>query len=238
MPGRDMADRTEPRQERRSALPFHPLRPARLLRLAALVAVVVLAVAVTVQARDLLPGWLSPFEDKVQDRSGPAVLRSMRDLSRYEAATGNYQVIVDLERDAKFLPDGIRGERTLFVGIGSVDAYVDFGRLSSGAITVSPDRTTVSVRLPHAQLEPTSLDTRHSYVFAKERGLFDRIGDFFGDNPGDQQQLYVLAADKIQAAAAASGLRQRADQNTKLMMESLLTSLGFERVTVTYAGSP
>jgi hypothetical protein len=221
---------------RRSYHPFGALRPVRLLRLVATAAVVVLLAVVALQARDMLPRWFSPFDEQTQDRSGPAVLRSMRDLSRYEAANGSYQVIVDLERDARFLPDGIRGERTLFVGEGSVDAYVDFGRLDSGAITVSPDRTSVSVRLPHAQLEPTSMNTKRSYVFAQQRGLLDRVGDFFGDNPDDQHRLYVLAAEKIQAAAAASGLRQRADHNAKQMMESMLKALGFERVTVSYAG--
>lgn len=37
---------------------------------------------------------------------------------------------MDLEKDAKFLPSSLRGNRTLFVGNGSVDAYVD---LSSSA---------------------------------------------------------------------------------------------------------
>jgi hypothetical protein len=31
----------------------------------------------------------------------------MRDLARYEAATRNFQVIVDLEKDAGFLPSAI-----------------------------------------------------------------------------------------------------------------------------------
>ena len=35
---------------------------------------------------------------------------------------------MDLEKDAKFLPDAVRGRRTLYVGAGSVDAYVDFDR--------------------------------------------------------------------------------------------------------------
>jgi hypothetical protein len=202
---------------------------------ATVVAIAALAV-VAVQGRDLLPRWLTPFDEQVRDRSGPAVLRSVRDLSRYEAASGTYQVIVDLERDAPFLPDGVRGERTLFIGVGSVDAYVDFSRLGAGAITVNPDRTAVEVRLSPARLEPTSLDPKHSYVFARERGLTDRVEEFFGDNSGDQQKLYVLAADKIQKSATASGLLQRADRNAELMMKGMLGSLGFQRVTITRVG--
>ncbi|MFD2355104.1 hypothetical protein ACFSTC_46405 [Nonomuraea ferruginea] len=37
--------------------------------------------------------------------------------------------MVDLEKDANFLPDAVKGTRTLFVGAGGVDAYVDFAGL-------------------------------------------------------------------------------------------------------------
>src|ERR1700754_4468493 len=106
----------------------------------------VLAVLLVVGGR-LAWSWLNPFGEQTLDRSQPVLLQSIKDLSRFEAATGNFQVVVDLEKDANFLPDAIKGTRTLFVGAGSVDAYVDFSRLGSGAITVSPDRTQVTVRL-------------------------------------------------------------------------------------------
>lgn len=203
---------------------------------AGLVVVIVIAV-ITARAFNALPDWLDPFGTRTHDRSGPVLLKSIKDLSRYEAASGNFQVIVDLEKDAKFLPDSVRGERTLFIGNGSVDAYVDFGRLADGAITVNEDRTAVTIKLPKAQLEATNIDPKRSYVFAAQRGLLDRFGDFFSGNPADQQQLYVLAAQKIQTAAVDSGLRQRADQNTKQMLENMLKALGFERVTVVQAAT-
>ncbi|WP_311932163.1 DUF4230 domain-containing protein [Microbispora sp. H11081] len=210
-------------------------RPRRGWRvLAGLLFVVLLLV---VGAR-LTWSWLDPLGEQGIDRSGPALLRSMQDLSRFEAATGNFQVIVDLEKDAKFVPDAIKGSRTLFIGAGNVDAYVDFSALPKDAITVSPDRTAVTVRLPHAELEKPNLDNKRSYVFAQERGIFDRISDFLSSSPQNQQELYVLAERKIAEAAAASDLRSRADQNAKAMMEGMLKSLGFTKITVTYAGEP
>ncbi|KAB2345987.1 DUF4230 domain-containing protein [Actinomadura rudentiformis] len=199
-----------------------------LLLIVATIALVLLAQ----QTLRMLPDWINPFDEKPKDRSGPVLLQSIRDLSRYEAASGNFQVIVDLEKDAKFLPSAVRGSRTLFVGHGSVDAYVDFSKIADGAITVNADRTAVTVRLPKAQLEPTNLDTQKSYVFSAQRGLINRFGDFFGNNPNNQQQLYVLAAQKIQTAANESGLPGRADRNTRQMMEQLLKSLGFKTVKV------
>ncbi|WP_310741507.1 DUF4230 domain-containing protein [Microbispora sp. H10670] len=210
-------------------------RPGRGWRvLAGLLLVIVLLV---VGAR-LTWSWIDPLGDQTIDRSGPALLRSVRNLSRFEAATGEFQVIVDLEKDAKFLPDAIKGSRTLFVGAGSVDAYVDFSGLPKDALTVSPDRTAVTVRLPHAELEKPNLDNKRSYVFAQERGIFDRISDVLSSSPQNQQELYVLAERKIGDAAAASDLRSRADQNTKAMMEGMLKSLGFTSVTIKYTGEP
>ncbi len=220
-----------------SAPSTRPTRRTGVRTIAVVIVLAALAYAV-LQAVHALPGWLDPLGETTKDRSGPAVLRSIQNISRYEAATGNFQVIVDLEKDARFLPSAIRGERTLFVGTGSVDAYVDFSHIGDGAVTVDKSRTSVTVRLPHAQLEKTNLDPKHSYVFAQQRGLFDRIGDFFSSNPDRQQELYVLAAQKIQDAAQASGLAQRADANTQQMVTNLMRGLGFRHVTVTPTASP
>ncbi len=70
----------------------------------------------------LLPGLHNPFSERDVDRSQPVILQSIQDLSRYEAAAGNFQVVIDLEKDARFLPSVVRGQRTLFVAAGAVGA--------------------------------------------------------------------------------------------------------------------
>ncbi|MET7756704.1 DUF4230 domain-containing protein [Streptomyces sp. NPDC005389] len=198
-------------------------------------ALLVLAVALMVIGQFLrLPG-LDVFGTEVKDRSGPAVLQSVQDLSRYEGAAGTYQVVVDLERDARFLPDAIRGTRTLYVANGSVGAYVELGALGNDAVTVDADRTEATLRLPHAQLAAPALDPERSYAVSKQRGLLDRLGDLFSDNPASEQAVNVLAAQRISEAARESGLTSRAERNTTEMLQKLLRGLGFERVTVTYA---
>lgn len=182
----------------------------------------------------LLPGLGDIFGEKTQDRSGPAVLKSIRDMSRYEAAAGNFQVVVDLEKDTKFLPDAIRGSRTLYVGAGTVGASVDLGEVANSGVVVNKDRTTAELRLPHAALGKPALDPDRSYAVSKQRGLFDRIGDFFSDNPGSEQAVNKLAARHIGEAAKESGLTRRAEKNTTAMLQGLLGSLGFREVTVRY----
>ncbi|MET7339072.1 DUF4230 domain-containing protein [Nonomuraea sp. NPDC005650] len=197
----------------------------------------VLAVLLVVGGR-LAWTWLNPLGEQTIDRSQPVLLQSIKDLSRFEAATGNFQVVVDLEKDANFLPDAIKGTRTLFVGAGGVDAYVDFSGLAGDAVTVSEDRTQATVRLPRSQLEKPNLDNSRSYVFAQQRGLFDRVQDFLSGSPGDQRELYLLAEKKITEAAVASDLRARADANTKAVVSGLLKSLGFTKVTVKFTDEP
>ena len=90
---------------------------------------------------DLLPSLPNPFGSETVDRTQPTILQSLEDLSRYEAARANFEVIVDSEKDARFIPSVIRGERTLFVGAGSVEATVDFSGLDEGSIRVSDSPT-------------------------------------------------------------------------------------------------
>ncbi|MGN9811040.1 DUF4230 domain-containing protein [Micromonospora sp. BQ11] len=187
-----------------------------------------------VQATGLLPDFRNPFSKEQTDRSQPPLLQSIQDLSRYVAAEGNFQVVVDLQNDRRNVPDWLLNDRTLFVGAGSVEAYVDFAKISEGAIVESADRKSVEIKLPAPQLGKTNLDLEKSYVFAEERGLLNRVGDLVGGDPNRQQQVYQLAEERITTAARDSGLNQRAEENTRKMLEGLLRSLGYEKVTVTY----
>jgi hypothetical protein len=182
----------------------------------------------------LLPQLRNPFAESTTVRSQPALLKSITSLSRYQAASGSFQVIVDLTRKARYLPSFIEGSDTLFVGEGTVAAYDDFSRLGRGDIQVAPGRTAVTVRLPEPRLEPAALNIRRSYVFAQQQGLLNRIGNFFSGNPDNQQQVYVAAQQKIQAAASRSPLLAEAKNNTRSMLASMLRSLGFSRVTVIF----
>ncbi|WP_416482418.1 DUF4230 domain-containing protein [Streptomyces sp. CL12] len=210
--------------------------PRRMPGWAKLVAalVVVLAVLFAGIRLAVLPGVKDLLGTGTHDRSGPALLKSINDMSRYDAASGNFQVVVDLEKDAKYLPDALRGTRTLYVGAGTVEAYVDLGRVGDKDVTVNKDRTSATLRLPHARLGEPALDADHSYAVSKQRGLLDRLGDLFSDNPDSEHAVQKLAVSHIGEAAKGSGLTARAETNTTDMLEGLLHSLGFTDVHVSY----
>jgi hypothetical protein len=195
--------------------------------------VVLLVAALALLGIAKLTHW--PFGTEDRDRSGPAVLTAMRDLSEYHAATGQYQVVIDIQQDAKFLPDVIKGKRTIFLAVGSVDSYVDFRKLGDDAVSVSDDRRSVTVRLPRAQLSTPNIDPDQSRVLNQDLGVIDRLGNLFSDQPNPQnQQMYQLAQQRLADAAKQIGLQQRAEENTKTTLEKLMRSLGFTSVSVSF----
>ena len=197
-------------------------------------ALVVLAVVIALPA--VLPS-LNPFREETRDRSQPVLIKSLEDLSEYRAATANMQVVVDVEEDASLLPSFIKGERTLFVAAGTVDAAVDFSSLSRDpeAVQVSDDRRTVTLTLPAPTLTEPRLDPSRSRVYDRDRGVLDRVEDAFSDRPGDEQPLYQMAEEKLAAAAAADPeLIRTAERNTRAMLSGLLRGLGFEQITIEF----
>jgi hypothetical protein len=233
-----MADEEEPTREfpPAEAKAEEQKRAApRVLAFMGVVFVVIVGLCFGLRAINVLPTFDNPFDDQEIDRSQPVLLQSMRDLSRYVAADGTFQVIVDLQQNKENIPDFLLNRRTLFVGSGSVEAYVDFSALAEGALTVDETNKSVKITLPAPQLSQAALDMERSYVVAEERGLLNRITDAFAEDANKQQRVYQEAQKRITEAAADSGLDQRARENTQRMLESLLTRLGYTSVTVTYA---
>jgi hypothetical protein len=176
----------------------------------------------------------NPFERETIDRTQPAVLLALQDLSEYHAATGEFQVIVDTQDEVRNLPLAIAGERTLFVASGTVDAAVNFSDLGPDAVDVDDARQRVAITLPPAELTEATVDPDSSYVFSRERGILDRLASMFTDNPTSERELYQAAEVKLETAAVDSGLKDLAERNTEAMLRSLLTSLGFTDITVTF----
>jgi hypothetical protein len=216
-----------------------PRRRSQVRLVAGVMLALVLAVAVAgLTGLRLWPSFPNPFATRRVDRSPPVLLKAIEDLAIYKAAKGNFQVVVDLEESTRGVPLALKGERVLFVAGGSVDAEVDFSTIGEGAIKVSPDGERVEITLPRARLTQARVDPAQSRVFSRERGLLDRLGSVLSDNPTSERELYLLAQERMQAAAADSGLLAQAEENTRAMLESMLRSLGYRDVTVTFRDPP
>jgi len=161
-------------------------------------------------------GITNPFQSRTTDRSQPALLTSIQNISQFHAAVGNFEVVLDVKHDEKWVPGFIAGERSLFVAAGTVNAYVDFSGFDEGDLTLSEDGKSVKIRLPEAKLDKPNLDQGRTYLFSQDRGVVNRVGDALSAQ--DQSELYKLAEKKLVSAAVKSELVQRAEENTRAML--------------------
>ena len=178
-------------------------------------------------------GIANPFSTSSVDRSSPTLLKELTNISDYSAAHGHFSQTIDVEDDVAILPSFLAGERTTFLADGTVDATIDFSALSSAAVEQRGDGA-VTVTLPKPRLDEAVIDPKHSRVVGRERGLLDRVGGIFSDNPTGEQRFYVLAQDKIGKAAEHSDLVRRAERNTTKMLQGFLGRLGYTDVNVVF----
>jgi len=168
----------------------------------------------------------SPLQVRQVDRSQPALLKSVKDISQYHAAVGNFEVVLDVEDDIPGIPALLAGRRTLFVAAGTVNTYVDLSGLAEKDLTLSADGKSATVHLPEAQLDKPNLDHDRSYIFSQDRGVVDAIADAI--EPPQQAQFFKLAETKMTTAAEESELRKQASENTKVMLTGMFSSLGIQ----------
>jgi Protein of unknown function (DUF4230) len=211
-----------------------PRRRRSRAKLIAAVAAVAIALPVGAQVMGAFPALSDTFEQQTVDRGPAPLLVALADIAEFHAATGSFQVLVDLERDTPHIPALISGERTSLFATGHVNAVVDLSGLAPERVTVSADRRAVTFALPAPRLTPVTLDPAATRIVGRERGLVERLAGVVASNPVDDEELYQLAAQRIDDAARQSDLTTRAQANTNQMLTSLARSLGYEEVTVTF----
>lgn len=166
----------------------------------------------------------SPFPDR--NTSQTVLLKSVQDVSEYHAAIGTFEMVVDTGDADAAMPDFIAGRRTLYVAVGTVDAYIDLSGLQDDDITVSAVGKSAELTLPEPKLGKPNLDFDRSHVYSDDRGVVDRLVDVF-ETP-QQAELNKLAETRMADAAEESELRVRAAENTKSMLTGLFGSLEYE----------
>src|SRR4029453_17680519 len=88
-----------------------PRRRSRVRLVAGILLALVLFVAVSgLSGLRLWPSFPNPFAARRVDRSPPVLLKAIEDLKVFKAASGNFQVIVDLEESSRGIPLLIKGQ--------------------------------------------------------------------------------------------------------------------------------
>ena len=204
------------------------LRSGLKLGIAALIVVAGFPLAANIAG--LIGGLRNPFASERTERVDPAVLTALQELDELHAASAELQVVVEVDDDTRFLPDAVSGRNTTFLAAGSVDAVVELG---DATITEQADGS-VTVVLPRPVLDDPTVDHENSRILDRDRGLFDRVADAVGEGP-DEADVYRLAADSLEDAAAETDLLEQAEESATRTVEELLADAGVEDVKVEFA---
>ena len=184
-----------------------------------------------------LPSWLSlknPFIERRVERAHPAILDELISVSEYTAAAGTFSVLVDVERDVRFMPAVLAGERAKMLAVGSVEAVVDLTGIYECDIKIGATRRDVTVTLPQPGLSDVMIDHSATEVIDRDRGVLDRIGGMFTDSPTTDRDLLIAAERQLADAASTSQLLTMGEDNTRTMLDELLGDLGYDDVTVVF----
>ena len=116
----------------------------------------------------------------------------------------------------------------MLVAAARVSAGVDLEAIDDDDVDVSDDRKEVMIRLPKPEIFESALDNDRTYVHTRET-------DFFADRAeGLETKARQEAEKQLREAAMQAGILKIARDNAEQTVTSLLRSLGFEQITVTF----
>jgi hypothetical protein len=186
----------------------------------------VLLLGAGVALGSVAPRWWARVEDV---RRRPDVIAQVRELARLEGVSYHVERVVDLKDEQRQLFGLVSaGDSILLVASGDVTAGVDLGKLTPGDVSVSPDGSAVTIRLPRAEVFSARLDNAHTYVHSRKTDLLAQRQESL------ETRARQAAEDTLRAAAEDAGIVRRAEDSVARTVRSLVRSLGFDTVTIDF----
>lgn len=154
----------------------------------------------------------------------PTVVRQVRALDRIETVSYSMDKILTGERENPVLPLFLAGDRLLLVAHGEVIAGVDLSKLQPSDVQVHG--SSVTIRMPAAEIFTTTLDNQKTRVYSRDTGLFS------SPDPNLETEVRAEAEKQLQSAALDDGVLKTAQTNAAMTIQRLLSSLGFTSIDV------
>jgi hypothetical protein len=183
-----------------------------------------LALALGLALGHFAPAWL---DWRSGPEPGPDVITSVRELSRLEGVSYHVERVVDLKDKQEALFGMVPAEDAiLLVASGDVVAGIDLAQLKPEDVVVSPDRRSVTIRLPHAEIFSARLDNERTYVHTRKTDVLAQRKESL------ETQARQAAEKTLRSSAEEAGILPRAETSVARTVRSLVRSLGFENVNV------
>lgn len=188
------------------------------------VLVAILGLFLIVRASQGLAGTVGSWLQRTTrtDMSQPTVVDRIQKLQRLETVVYTMDKIVTGEKGSAILPDFLAGDRLLLMVHGEVIAGIDFQMLKASDVSVNGKK--VRVKIPQSQLLVTRLDSSKTRVYSRQTGLL------VPTDPNLESQVREDAERELRSSALADGILQKAQENARATMMSLIRSMGFEEI--------
>lgn len=168
----------------------------------------------------------APAAPQVDVRS--VVVQQLRGASELTTAIFAMEAVVPTRSDRTLAGYVVGSTNLLYIAYGEVRAGVNLSQLSEADIQVN--ESAIALTLPPPIILDSKLDLNRSNVYDYDRG-------FLGFGPDHGPDLQALAQQealsKIESAACSEGLLMEANRRAELVVGQLLSTAGFETVTVT-----
>ncbi|HEX5658743.1 MAG TPA: DUF4230 domain-containing protein [Polyangiales bacterium] len=209
--------------------PEPPKRRWALLTVAALfVAIAAFAgSALTTLAFQLITG--RPSTTTTELRGGNSVVSAIRDLATLESASYHMERVIDLrDRQSHMLGLFESQDAILLVAAADVVAGIDLQSMRDGDIVIDEVRHSAQVTLPPPIVLSARLDNESTYVHTRKTDQLAIPAQSL------ETRARQVAEQTLREAALEAGILERARSNAAVTIKTLLRSLGFAQVEVTF----
>ena len=171
----------------------------------------------------------SPAASRVQVTPSPNVVLAMRTLARLQTVNFHMERVVELTDQQSHLFGLVHSQDAiLLVAVGDVVAGVDLAKLGQADVDTDWATRSVRVRAPAPEIFSATLDNERTHVVTRAT---DRLATRREDLEGMARRE---AESRLRSAADEAGILARAADSGERAFESLLRSMGYEHVQITW----
>lgn len=172
-----------------------------------------------------LLGWWVPNEiSSRQEAKHLVVISAIHDLAELHTVSMHMQQVIDLKREDSKLFGLVQAEDSiLLIAAGDISAGVDLQALLPEDVVVDDDGV-AHVRLPKMKVFHASLNNELTRVHSRTTDILAARDQHL---ESDARKQAVL---KLKRAAIKAGILKRAEDNAKVVIRSLLISIGVKEV--------
>ena len=160
-------------------------------------------------------------------RPTPSVVTAIRDLSRLESSQYHVERVIDLTETQKRFFDLLETkDAILLIAAGDVTAGIDLAELKPSDVVIDDAQDSATITLPPPKVLSQRLDNERTYVHTRKTDVLAQRKESL------ETQARKEAERSIVEAALESGILDRAGKSAAKTIETLVRSLGYQKVEV------